>query len=138
MLALYFGRMRHLSSMQGIANDRGVAVDAGHRSGETLRCHGAVQRIAEKYHSADNMLYMGRQYLFPVALGRGLEAQGDQLYPRRRLPGRRDEARPDRAGGRETPSVFLVPRGPVFDKVMSNLEEVKARGGPVIAIASGE
>ena len=34
-----------------------------------------------------------------------------------------------------TPSVFLMPRGPVFDKVMSNLEEVKARGGPVIAIA---
>jgi glucosamine--fructose-6-phosphate aminotransferase (isomerizing) len=36
----------------------------------------------------------------------------------------------------DTPSVFLVPRGQVFDKVMSNLEEIKARGGPVIAIAS--
>ena len=35
----------------------------------------------------------------------------------------------------ETPSVFLMPRGGVFDKVMSNLEEIKARGGPVIAIA---
>src|SRR5439155_830410 len=35
----------------------------------------------------------------------------------------------------QTPSVFLMPRGPIFDKVMSNLEEVKARGGPVIAIA---
>ena len=34
-----------------------------------------------------------------------------------------------------TPSVFLIPRGGVFDKVMSNLEEIKARGGPVIAIA---
>ena len=36
---------------------------------------------------------------------------------------------------RDTPSVFLMPRGPIFDKVMSNLEEVKARGGPVIAVA---
>jgi len=35
----------------------------------------------------------------------------------------------------ETPSVFLIPRGAVFDKVMSNLEEIKARGGPVIAVA---
>ena len=34
-----------------------------------------------------------------------------------------------------TPSVFLIPSGGVFDKVMSNLEEIKARGGPVIAIA---
>jgi glucosamine--fructose-6-phosphate aminotransferase (isomerizing) len=35
-----------------------------------------------------------------------------------------------------TPSVFLLPRGAVYDKVMSNLEEIKARGGPVIAVAS--
>ena len=35
----------------------------------------------------------------------------------------------------DTPSVFLVPRGAVYDKVMSNLEEIKARGGPVIAVA---
>jgi glucosamine--fructose-6-phosphate aminotransferase (isomerizing) len=34
----------------------------------------------------------------------------------------------------DTPSVFLMPRGPIYDKVMSNLEEVKARGGPVIAV----
>ena len=34
-----------------------------------------------------------------------------------------------------TPSVFLMPRGPIFDKMMSNLEEIKARGGPVIAVA---
>ena len=36
----------------------------------------------------------------------------------------------------DTPSVFLVPRGNVFDKVMSNMQEIKARGGPVIAVAS--
>jgi glucosamine--fructose-6-phosphate aminotransferase (isomerizing) len=36
----------------------------------------------------------------------------------------------------ETPSVFLMPRGPVFDKVVSNLEEIRARGGPVIAVAT--
>jgi glucosamine--fructose-6-phosphate aminotransferase (isomerizing) len=36
----------------------------------------------------------------------------------------------------DTPSVFLLPKNGVFDKVMSNLEEIKARGGPVIAIGS--
>jgi glucosamine--fructose-6-phosphate aminotransferase (isomerizing) len=36
----------------------------------------------------------------------------------------------------DTPSVFIIPRGPVFEKVMSNLEEIRARCGPVIAIAS--
>ena len=37
-----------------------------------------------------------------------------------------------------TPSVFIMPRGTTYDKVMSNMEEVKARGGPVIAIASSD
>jgi glucosamine--fructose-6-phosphate aminotransferase (isomerizing) len=37
----------------------------------------------------------------------------------------------------QTPSVFLVPTGPVFDKVLANMQEIKARGGPIIAIASG-
>ena len=36
----------------------------------------------------------------------------------------------------QTPSVFLMPRGPVFDKIVSNMEEIKARGGPVIAVCS--
>ncbi len=36
----------------------------------------------------------------------------------------------------DTPRVFLVPRGNVFDKVMSNMQEIKARGGPVIAVCS--
>ena len=37
---------------------------------------------------------------------------------------------------RNTPSVFVMPKGFIYDKVMSNLEEIKARGGPVIAIAA--
>ena len=36
----------------------------------------------------------------------------------------------------ETPTIFLIPRGGVYDKVLSNLEEIKARGGPVIAVAT--
>ena len=38
----------------------------------------------------------------------------------------------------QTPSVFIMPQGFVYDKVMANLEEIKARGGPVIAIVAEE
>src|SRR5437879_1008776 len=67
MLALYFGRMRHLSSIQGTQMIRQLCSipDAVRRP---LSCHDEVKRIARKYADADNFLYLGRQYLFPVAL----------------------------------------------------------------------
>src|SRR5262249_15351553 len=67
MLALYLGRMRHLSSLEGdqmIRELRGVH-DAVRRA---LACNDAVKRIAERYAHVSNILYLGRQYLFPVAL----------------------------------------------------------------------
>src|SRR5205823_6420334 len=67
MLALYLGRMRHLSSLQGarMLEELRALPDAVRAA---LRCHDAVRAIAEKYHHVRNVLYMGRQYLYPVAL----------------------------------------------------------------------
>src|SRR5262249_3528676 len=67
MLALFFGRMRHLSSLQGgrMVEDLRALPDAVRRA---LACHDEVRRLAEKYARVTNCLYMGRQYLYPVAL----------------------------------------------------------------------
>ena len=67
LLALFFGRMRHLSALQGakIVADLQCLPAA---VGEALKCGDAVRRIAEKYYTVNNCLYMGRQYLYPVAL----------------------------------------------------------------------
>src|SRR5437588_472207 len=66
MLALYLGRMRHLSSLQGARMVRELRSipDAVRRA---LSCHDAVKRIAERYHRCNNFLYLGRQYPSPVA-----------------------------------------------------------------------
>lgn len=103
---------------------------------QTLRCHPAVQRIAEKYHHVDNMLYMGRQYLYPVALEGALKLKEISYIHAEGYPAAEMKHGPIALVDENTPSIFLVPRGSIFDKVMSNLEEVKARGGPVIAITS--
>src|SRR6185436_10387489 len=67
MLGLYIGRMRHLSSIQGLRMIKEIrAIPNVVR--RTLSCHEQIRAIAEKYHQVDNMLYLGRQYLFPVAL----------------------------------------------------------------------
>jgi glucosamine--fructose-6-phosphate aminotransferase (isomerizing) len=135
MLALFFGRMRHLSSIQGarmIAELRAMPEIMR----QTLRCHESVQRIAEKYFNVGNMLYMGRQYLYPVALEGALKLKEISYIHAEGYPAAEMKHGPIALVDENTPSIFLVPRGSIFDKVMSNLEEVKARGGPVIAIAS--
>jgi glucosamine--fructose-6-phosphate aminotransferase (isomerizing) len=134
MLALYLGRMRHLSSIQGgrILEEIRAIPDLIR---QTLKCHEIVKRIAEKYAHVRNFLYLGRQYLFPVALEGALKLKEISYIHAEGYPAAEMKHGPIALVDSETPSVFLCPRGAVFDKVMSNLEEIKARGGPVIAVA---
>jgi glucosamine--fructose-6-phosphate aminotransferase (isomerizing) len=134
MLALYWGRMRHLSSLQGnrMVHELRALPEMVR---QTLQCHDAVRRVAEKYYTASNCLYLGRQYLFPVALEGALKLKEISYIHAEGYPAAEMKHGPIALVDAETPSVFLIPRGAVFDKVMSNLEEIKARGGPVIAIA---
>ena len=135
MLALYLGRMRHLSSIQGanmIRELRAMPDIIRH----TLKCHDSVQKVAERYFRVNNFLYLGRQYLYPAALEGALKLKEISYIHAEGYPAAEMKHGPIALVDAETPSVFLIPRGPVFDKVMSNLEEIKARGGPIIAIAN--
>jgi glucosamine--fructose-6-phosphate aminotransferase (isomerizing) len=134
MLALYFGRLRHLSSIQGmqmIADLRAIP-NAVRRA---LTCHAEVRRIAQRYQHVSNFLYLGRQYHYPVALEGALKLKEISYIHAEGYPAAEMKHGPIALVDEQTPSVFLLPRAAIFDKVMSNLEEVKARGGPVIAIA---
>ncbi|MBL8798924.1 MAG: glutamine--fructose-6-phosphate transaminase (isomerizing) [Planctomycetia bacterium] len=135
MLALYFGRMRHLSSIQGSRMIQELrALPDMIRA--TLRCHDAVQEIARRYYRVNNFLYLGRQFLYPVALEGALKLKEISYIHAEGYPAAEMKHGPIALVDPDTPSLFLMPRGSVFEKVMSNLEEIKARGGPVIAIAT--
>ena len=135
MLALFYGRMRHLSAMQGqkiIAELRALP-DIVRR---TLLCHDRVKEIANRYCDMHNCLYLGRQYLYPTALEGALKLKEISYIHAEGYPAAEMKHGPIALVDADTPSVFLVPRGNVFDKVMSNMQEIKARGGPVIAVCS--
>ncbi|HXG12441.1 MAG TPA: glutamine--fructose-6-phosphate transaminase (isomerizing) [Gemmataceae bacterium] len=134
LLALYLGRMRHLSSLQGARMIQELRAMPD-RVRQTLHCHATVERIARKYAHVTNCLYLGRQYLYPVALEGALKLKEISYIHAEGYPAAEMKHGPIALVDANTPSVFLVPRGAVFDKVMSNLEEIKARGGPVIAVA---
>ncbi len=133
MLALYFGRLRHLSASQGEKIIRELRELPGHVR-KALECHDTVRRIAEKYADARNVLYLGRQYLYPAALEGALKLKEISYIHAEGYPAAEMKHGPIALVDEATPSVFLVPRGNVFDKVMSNMQEIKARGGPVIAV----
>ncbi|MFO0968762.1 MAG: glutamine--fructose-6-phosphate transaminase (isomerizing) [Gemmataceae bacterium] len=134
MLALYLGRMRHISSTRGERMIKELRA-LPNLVRKTLSCHNKVRRIAEKYHGVRNMLYLGRQYLYPVALEGALKLKEISYIHAEGYPAAEMKHGPIALVDEHTPSVFLLPGGGVFDKVMSNLEEIKARGGPVIAVA---
>jgi glucosamine--fructose-6-phosphate aminotransferase (isomerizing) len=135
MLALYFGRLRHLSSLQGqqMIRDLRALPDLVRRA---LHCDDTVRRVAQKYAQVSNVLYLGRQYHYPVALEGALKLKEISYVHAEGYPAAEMKHGPIALVDANTPSVFLMPRGPIYDKVMSNLMEVKARRGPVIAVVN--
>lgn len=135
MLALYFGRLRHLSAPQGEKIIEQLQ-DLPNKVREALGCHDVVKKVAEKYADCRNVLYLGRQYLYPAALEGALKLKEISYIHAEGYPAAEMKHGPIALVDGDTPTVFLVPRGNVFDKVMSNMQEIKARGGPVIAVCS--
>ena len=133
MLALYFGRLRHLSYEAGLRIID--ELEALPRSVEAaLETNDDARRIAAKYASCNNFLYLGRQYNFPTALEGALKLKEISYIHAEGYPAAEMKHGPIALVDEHTPSVFIVPRGAVYHKVIANMEEIKARGGPVIAI----
>ena len=133
MMALYFGRLRHLSYEAGrriidALNGVPEAIE------KALLTNEEVRRVAGKYCHTDNFLYLGRQYNFPTALEGALKLKEISYIHAEGYPAAEMKHGPIALVDKNTPSVFIVPQDFVYDKVLSNLAEIKARGGPVIAV----
>ncbi len=133
MLALYFGRLRNLSFDAGVRIIERLRELPGHVE-RALETDSAARRIAAKYAHCTNFLYLGRHYNFPTALEGALKLKEISYIHAEGYPAAEMKHGPIALVDEHTPSVFLIPKGLVYDKVMANLEEIKARGGPVIAI----
>jgi len=103
-----------------------------------LETNNEIRRIAGKYFHANNFLYLGRQYNYPVALEGALKLKEISYIHAEGYPAAEMKHGPIALVDENTPSVFVMPHGLVYDKVMANLEEIKARGGPVIAVVCEE
>ena len=135
MLALFFGRQRHVSYGAGRAIIQHLE-QLPERVEQALGCDEAVQEIAKKYPHCNNFLYLGRQYNFPTALEGALKLKEISYIHAEGYPAAEMKHGPIALVDEKTPSVFVIPPDFVYEKVMANMEEIKARGGSIIAIVS--
>jgi len=135
MLTLRLGRLRHLSVLQGRA-----FVEALRRLPDqierVLANASAIEAVAERFARATNALYLGRGYNFPVALEGALKLKEISYIHAEGYPAAEMKHGPIALIDEMMPVVVVAPMDGTYAKIVSNVQEVKARGGRVIAVVT--
>ncbi len=97
-----------------------------------------IQHIASMYKDANNALYLGRGYNFPVALEGALKLKEISYIHAEGYPAAEMKHGPIALIDRDMPVIFIAPRRGHYEKVLSNMQEVKARNGRILAIVNGK
>jgi glucosamine--fructose-6-phosphate aminotransferase (isomerizing) len=103
---------------------------------QTLKCNDAVKVIAERFKDSTNCLFLGRGSSFPVALEGALKLKEISYIHAEGYPAAEMKHGPIALIDADMPVVFIATKNSSYEKVISNIQEVKARGGHVIAIVS--
>ena len=135
LLALLLGRIHFLSYAEGM-EILAELERLPEKVAKTLELDAQIQVIAKKYAKAQNFLFMGRQANYPIALEGALKLKEISYISASGFPSAELKHGVIALVNEETPSVFIAPQDAVFEKNLSNIEEVKARKGPVIAIGT--
>ena len=134
-LALLMGRIRMLSSSRGTQILR--ALDAvPEQIQRILDQNERIRQVALKYATAEDFFFIGRQYNFPVALEGALKLKEISYIHAEGYPAAEMKHGPIAMIDERTPTVVLAPTDALYDKTQSNLQEIKARKGRLIAIAT--
>ena len=103
---------------------------------ETLKCDPEVQTLSRIFTYAHNFLYLGRGYNYPTALEGALKLKEISYIHAEGYPAAEMKHGPIALIDHEMPSVIIAPSDSLYDKIISNVQQVKSRGGAVVAIVS--
>jgi glucosamine--fructose-6-phosphate aminotransferase (isomerizing) len=135
LFALLMGRIRMLSASWGGQLLRALEAIPDQMQ-SILAQHETIRKIALKYTSAEDFFFLGRQYNFPVALEGALKLKEISYIHAEGYPAAEMKHGPIAMIDERTPTVFIIPTDALYDKTLSNLEEIRARKGPIIAVAT--
>lgn len=136
MMALMIGKEKGLLDNERFAKLIGELNDIPGKIEKILEHNEEFRRIAEIYKDATNALYLGRGVSFPVALEGALKLKEISYIHAEGYPAAEMKHGPIALIDENMPVVFIATRDSSYDKIVSNIQEVKARNGIVIAIVT--
>jgi glucosamine--fructose-6-phosphate aminotransferase (isomerizing) len=135
LLTLLLGRMRRISHSDGMAIAKELK-RIPKLVRKILKQNDEIRKIAEIYSQHNNFLYLGRSYNFPVALEGALKLKEISYVHAEGYPAAEMKHGPIALIDKDMPSVVIALKDSVYEKVITNMEEIRARGGKIIAIAT--
>lgn len=135
LITLLIARRKNLSRVDGksIADELKSIPEKIER---ILKLNDEIEKIAEEFKDSTNFLYLGRGYNFPVALEGALKLKEISYIHAEGYPAAEMKHGPIALIDENMPVVFIAPKDSTYEKIISNIQEVKARGGRTIAIAN--
>ncbi|MFC1533987.1 glutamine--fructose-6-phosphate transaminase (isomerizing) [Thermodesulfobacteriota bacterium] len=137
LLALLLGRHQNLSLTEGVEAIRALE-ELPNQVNEILSKANHIQAIAEKYYRCNNWLFLGRKYGYPIAMEGALKLKEISYIHAEGYAAGEMKHGPIALINPEMPTIAIAPRDSMYDKMINNIQEIKSRKGPVIAIGTEE
>ncbi len=135
LMAAFLGRRRHLS--HGACEEFLEGLTAiPEKMRKILGLSEEIRRVTERFVEQNNWLYLGRGYNYPIALEGALKLKEISYIHAEGLPAAEMKHGPIALINQNMPVVFIAPKGSQYQKIMGNIEEVRSRGGRVLAVAT--
>jgi glucosamine--fructose-6-phosphate aminotransferase (isomerizing) len=135
LISLMLGRMRDMSFEQGRKVIEAL-VEIPSKVRRILEKNDEIKALANRFYKRDNFLFLGRGFNFPVALEGALKLKEISYIHAEGYPAAEMKHGPIALIDDKMPAVVIALKDSVYDKVMSNIEEIRARRGAVIAVAT--
>lgn len=135
MLTVLFGRQREMSLVMGQRITKEISKIPSLVK-KTLNVNLQIKKLAKKYKNYNNFLFIGRKYNFPIALEGALKLKEISYIHSEGYGAGEMKHGPIALIDQNFPTIAIAPQDSVYDKMISNIEEIKARKGPIIVITT--
>ncbi len=136
MLALSIANLRGTMTPEQIEELGSHILQIPDKVEQVLKLNNTIERLSLIYTYARNFLYLGRGYSYPVALEGALKLKEISYIHAEGYPAAEMKHGPIALIDAEMPSVIIAPNDHLYEKIVSNVQQVKARGGNIIAIVT--
>lgn len=136
LLALCAGQIRGTVSQETVEIIAKALMELPQTIKEVLKLDGSIRELSRIYTFAHNFLYLGRGYNYPTALEGALKLKEISYIHAEGYPAAEMKHGPIALIDNEMPTVIIAPSDSLYEKIISNVQQVKSRGGSVIAIVS--